>query len=474
MRLGQKGPLAPIAGAIVGIVASFTLLGPLAISLGAFVVCTVVLEVLRRSAVPAVPWWTAHVAVIPWAAVVFLPWLYFTQEGEWWLLGAPITLSLPLTWSIHLLALVGLTLGTAVALVPHRTRASSDAAEVDWSKVSTCIALALGLYFLSFVLAQRPLAALWRLSGSVRYFDNPDQATGLGVLEYTTTVATGILLVAAAVRRRDHSHPTVTEVAWLLILTVLALGSGARGRLYLVALGWLLIQFRPIFTRATTARRIGLILAGPAFIIVALSLAGTISVLRTRGADARGGTPVETAIRGLDVVGSAELLVMRGGSAGMLDGRSYTEFPKLLVPRRYAGESKITPSADALFRDRLDPNAGFSAPFWFEPFLNFGKAGVLVFSTAAGWLAVTLLRWSASRMGNRFAACVHRLGPVWVLLAYLALSRLTSLQLVLTVGSMVGGVYVASRCVRPVVPTSDRERPHSVPSPVPQGPRDRV
>jgi hypothetical protein len=82
--------------------------------------------------------------------------------------------------------------------------------------------------------------------------------------------------------------------------------------------------------------------------------------------------------------------------------------------------------------------------------LNFTKTGVFLFCAAFSSLAVNLLRRSPDRVGNRFAACVHRVGPVWVLLAYLALSRVTSLQLLLTVGSLVGGVYVGSRCVRAV------------------------
>jgi hypothetical protein len=440
------------AGAAVlgGIAVSLTPIGPLTISLAAFVGSVVLLEVLRRKAVPAVPWWTAHVAIIPWGTIVLPPWLFFVGEGNWSLLGVPLSLSLSHTWTIHLLALLGITVGAAVAILPTRPRILSDAEGVNWSKVSTYIAGAMALYFVSFVVARRPLAALWRLSGDIRYFDNPDQATGIGVLDYMTTVSTGILLVAAAVRRREQPVPPLTEVGWLLLLTVITLGSGSRGRLYLVVVGWLLIQARPMFTRASAAGRALLTVAGAGFIILALSLAGTISVLRTRGAENLSGTSVELAIRGFDVIGSGELLAMRGGTPGMLNGRSYTEFPKLLVPRRYAGEDKITPSADALFRDRIDPNAGFSAPFWFEPMLNFGKTGVFLVSGILSWLAVTMLRRSAHRVGNRFTACVHRLGPVWVLLGYLALSRVTSLQLLLTVGSMIGGVYAGSRCVRVV------------------------
>jgi hypothetical protein len=58
-----------------------------------------------------------------------------------------------------------------------------------WSSASTWMS---GRKASEFVLAQRPLPALWRLSGDIRYFDNPDQATGIGVLDYMTTVSTGI------------------------------------------------------------------------------------------------------------------------------------------------------------------------------------------------------------------------------------------------------------------------------------------
>jgi hypothetical protein len=61
-----------------------------------------------------------------------------------------------------------LTLGTAIALLPGRPRVFSHAEGVDWPKVSTYIAGAMALYWVSFVLAQRPLAALRRRSGSSR------------------------------------------------------------------------------------------------------------------------------------------------------------------------------------------------------------------------------------------------------------------------------------------------------------------
>lgn len=450
LALSRWSALAVAMAVLGGLAVAVAPIGSLTICVAAFVGAVVLLEVLRRQAEPPVPWWTAHVAIIPWATIVLPPWVFFVREGHWSLLGVSISLSLSHTWTIHLLALIGLTAGAAVALLPARQRVQTDAEGVNWSKVSTYIGGAMALYLVSFILAQRPLAALWRLSGDITYFDNPDQATGLGVLDYMTTVATGILLVAAAVRRRDRPYPPLTEVGWLLLLTVITLGSGSRGRLYLVVVGWVLVQARPMFTRASAIGRAGLTLAGAVLIILALSVAGTISVLRTRGAENLQGTSVELAIRGFDVIGSGELLVMRGGTPGVLGGRSYSEFPQLLIPRRYAGAEKITPSADALFRDRIDANAGFSAPFWFEPMLNFGKAGVLFFSAAFSWLAVTLLRRSPHQVGSRFAACVHRLGPVWVLLGYLALSRVTSLQLLLTVGTMVAGVYAGSRCVRSV------------------------
>jgi hypothetical protein len=447
-----------VAG-LAGLAVATTSAGPLTLSAATFAACTVLLEVLRRRADPPVPWWTAHVVVLPWAAIVLVPWAYYARQGGWTLLGVPISPSLTHTWTVHLLALVGLTAGSVLALWVSRKDHSPEVGGVDWTRVSFAIGLAMVCYLLSFLVAQRPLGALWRLSGSIRYFDNPDQATGLGILDYMTTIATGVLLVAAALRRRDRPRPPLTEVAWLLVLAVITLGSGARGRFYLVVVGWLLIQSRPLFARASTAGRVALTTVGAVLLVVAISLAGTISVLRTRGAGIQAGTSINTAITGLDVISSSELLVARGGTPGVLGGRSYTEFPKLLVPRRFAGGEKISPSADNLMRERLDPTAGFSAPFWIEPMLNFGMTGVFLFSLAIGGLAVAALRRSADRVGDRFAACVYRLGPVWVLLGYLALSRLTALQLSFTVGSVIIGVLVGSRCVSPAPATAPAESP---------------
>lgn len=438
---------AGLVGGALGLLAARLAINPFSLTVAAYIACTLVVETRRRSLPEPVPWWVAHVVLIPWAVIVLLPWGYYRAQDSWFLLSASIDPDLPRTWVYNLVALAGMTLGTLLAMVRLARPASPVRfRRIDWGRCSVALGLMVGLFLFSFLIARRPLSALWRLGGDVRYFDNVDQATGLGVLDYATTVASGVLLVATAARRDRSAKPARAEVLWLLVLCVLALGTGARGRVYLLTLGWFVLQFKPTIADrfAAASHKIVVATAATLFALVMALGAVWISDLRSRGQGVPQGSVVGRAVANLDVVSSAELLMMRGAVPGMLHGESYRQLPSLAVPRRLAGESKSNPAADDVVRRLLDQAAGFSAPLWFESVLNYGGGGVFVFSILLGSVCVILLV-KAHGMKAPLGTPVLALGPVWLLVAYLSMSRLTLLQFGLTTGSVVLGAFLAVR-----------------------------
>jgi hypothetical protein len=309
------------------------------------------------------------------------------------------------------------------------------------------------LYAMSFVLAGRGASALWKLGGSVAYYEQTDAATRVAVLDFMPTIATVVLLVTATVRRRQRSLPTWVEVFWLIVLSVLALGSGVRARLYLLVLGWLMVQFGPVLANATrSAVKKGAVIMGAAVVVGGgLWVAGPISQLRS-GQAVGSESPFDVAIQGLDVVSTGEALFARGAESGMLKGKSYSEIPALLLPRRLVGETKPNPAADVLMRELVDAGAGYAGPLWLESALNFGSVSVVLFGAAYSWVFVRILQ--VRRPRSRFITSVQLLGPVWVLASYIVLSHLTILHLIATIGAMLVGVAVAAASLR-----WERERP---------------
>jgi hypothetical protein len=164
---------------------------------------------------------------------------------------------------------------------------------------------------------------------------------------------------------------------------------------------------------------------------------------------------IDTTVDSLDVVGTAEVLFQRV-RPGELAGESYTQLPQLFLPRRFAPD-KQSPIADDLVRTQLIESSGFSAPLWIEPVLNFGTAGALVFGMLYALVAVLALQWLALTT-RTVPTALALLGPVWLMLSYQLLSRLTAFGLLTTFGSFVGGaVMCAALSARksPVVPAAE-------------------
>ena len=398
-------------------------------------------------------WWIAYVAVLPWIVIVLLPWSYYASEGSWTILGHRIDTGLPLTWRMHVVALLGLTFGTLVGLAVRLPRlkancTSSGPLHLRERRLNVTMGGLLAVYLMSFVLADRPLAALWKLSGTVAYGRDVDSATGLLFLDLSLVTATLTLVVYAASRRVLHRSPTCNELGWLAVYAALSLGSGIRGRFFLLALGWGIVQFIPEFTGILRQRprRIIALLGGACAFVVVVQAAGIIADQRVR-LDTTDDSAVRRAIESTEVLGSSEALLSSNVEFGELAGSSYSGLPGLFIPARLSGVPKQGPSADELMRDRLALHAGYSAPLWIEPALNYRGPGALTFSFLYAFLTVLWLRWMRQR-GARFAVAATAVGPVWVLVSYVALSRLTLFQALVATTATIIGVRLGSRTVK--------------------------
>lgn len=411
----------------------------------AFVGAVGAVAATRSTVAPDFPRAQALAPLIAWGGVVLLPWTYFWLHGPWVRVQTQIDPALAASWHYHVLALAGLTAGIISSLVLGRRRwPQTEQPTVNWQRVSLYIGAAVGLYLVSFLVARRPLAALWRVSGRVTYAANVDQSTAFGILDVMTVAGVTVLLVATAARRMRRYLPTRAEVVWLVLLGILTLGSGVRARLYFLGLGWLILQFGPLMAVGRSGvKKTMLIVSVAAVAVVGLSVAGSLSESRAR-VNLHAST-TRVAIQGTDVIGPAEILFERDGAPGMLAGQSYKELPRELLPKRVVGKDKPAPAADLQMR-RLDRTAGYSAPLWIEAVLNYGAKGALAFGFAYG-AAATWLRRRMRADPHRLARTFALLGPVWVLVDYMVLSRLTALQLISTGGMILFGGWLVARCL---------------------------
>ena len=440
-----------VAAVSVGIAVPLTSGTPFLLTSTLFLAACSIVEVLRRSR--RVAWWAAHAALLPWGLIVLLPWFVVEARGRWAVGTTTVDLRLPNTFGAHLMALVGIVAGTAWSLLRRRSPpVNVEHVVVNRKRAAMFLSGCVALFLLSFFLARRPLAALWRLSGEVRYFDNPDGATAFQILDYAPAVGAAGLLVLSAVRRRVRRTPQFDELAWLTLFVFLALGTGSRYRLYFLLVGWLIIQLAPsaITTggRARLGRLVGYAVGGCLLLLIVIVTAQILTERRARGLGITRGTLIDRAMVDVDVVGTGELMFSYGARFGMLSGRSYTELPSLILPRRIVGDKKPEyVAADAVMRQSTGHAGGYAAPLWLEPALNFGLGAVLLFAMTFSAVLVRFLDSGTWSSGGQLAAAARRLGPLWILVGYLVLSRLTAYQMGLTLGTVLLGCRLAGWCL---------------------------
>jgi len=100
-----------------------------------------------------------------------------------------------------------------------------------------------------------------------------------------------------------------------------------------------------------------------------------------------------------------------------------------------------TPPTIELLQSVFGPKTGASAPLWIEGVLNFGAFGDLIsMLIAAGLWGVLLRRATSSR--RRLGRAIASLGPVWILFAYQALSRVLAIAAIEIFVSVALGVLI--------------------------------
>jgi hypothetical protein len=139
-----------------------------------------------------------------------------------------------------------------------------------------------------------------------------------------------------------------------------------------------------------------------------------------------------------DVMSSAEYLLESGVQAGELHGASYLALPDELIPRFLLG-SRSTPPAVEVEQTKLGAKVGASAPLWIEGVLNLGAVGdVLSMIVVSGSWGLLLRKAILSRSG--LGRAVAAVGPVWILFAYQALSRILLIATIELFGSIIVGL----------------------------------
>lgn len=427
-----------------------------AISSMVFAVAVMVVEIDRKLRRPEVPWWVTNSLLFPWAGLVLLPWTLRLASNAPWLIASgqlPVARGLPNTWLLNLLVLVGFTLGT---LFTGRGRSAAETplwsagARLSGSRLVLALAALVGSYLVSFAMTGRPLAAMWLLSGDYIYSGVKQTRVGFAFLDLAPVACVALVLATTAFRREQRASPPLSELAILLVTLVLVLGSGVRSWVYMLGFGWLVIQFRLGFIRRTRRRKVALGALLVAFTLAAFFAVGYIGVLRS-GQSAGDHDIVQASIMSIDVIGTQERLGALGVQPGSLNGRSYTELPRLFLPRKITGQQSKVSAAQQVINGYLDPRAGYSAPLWFEAALNAGLVMLFVMMVVLAALAVSLqIRAAAAR--SPVARLVPLCGPAIMLAIYLFLSRLILFQTLVTLGSLFAGAWIATRCVtrRPV------------------------
>ncbi len=381
----------------------------------------VMLEYLRLSQVNRLPWWVIHGPVIAWGAVVLIPWFIALRAGVWLIPAGPpesaVSLSLPVTYRFNLFALFGLAVALApLALIGRRpTEELSCFDQIDIMPKRAFFAIVTLLA--AYVGSLPSLSRIWKLSGASG--QNLYSNTGSSFLSLSLVVLAGIAIGYLA-RKQPLSW---IGIGLYLVLMVVTLGSAHRYLVLILLLSYLILR-RPFRTsRGSFVQRLVLLLTGVAAVwLVGFSGLGQLSVLRSGVPESTSSEYTERTLSSFDVMGSAEYLLESGGQPGQLHGSSYLALPDELIPHVLLG-SRSAPPAVEIEQGVLGAKTGASAPLWIEGALNFGTLGdFLSMAVFAGLWSLILRRAISSR--SRLGRVAAAIGPVWILLAYQALSRI--------------------------------------------------
>jgi hypothetical protein len=397
-----------------------------------------VLEFARLRGARRLPWWVIHGPVLAWGAVALLPWFIALRSGFWQVQSQPsatVPLSLPSTYGATLMALIGLAVGVAPFAVFGRRAVQDEAAparvRVAPGKAITVIVILLAVYIASLP----SLSNFWSLAapaGEDLYSDTNGSFLSLSLV-VLAAVALGYLASQQAL--------SWAGIALYLGLLVVTLGSAHRYLVMILVLSYLILRRPRRRVGASSIQWLVLLSLGAAAVwLIGFSGLGQLSVLRSGVPASSPSVYTQKTLSSFDVMSSAEYLFETGTQPGQLHMASYLALPAESVPRFLLG-SRSTPPAVEAEQGTFGMKTGASAPLWIEGLLNQGAAGDLLSMVVFAGLWGLLLRQALSSP-SRIGRTVASLGPVWILFAYQALSRVLMIAAIHLFASVVLGLLL--------------------------------
>jgi hypothetical protein len=394
-----------------------------------------VLEAVRRQRINPLSWWIVHGPVLAWGAIALFPWWIALQSG-FWLVPATrdtVPLDLPATYGFTLSALIGLGVGVApfafVGTTANRVPVRVRTKVVPWKAVGAIV-----LLFVVYLRSLPSLSSVWRLSRTAQevYVHSSSSFLSLSIIALAG-IAIGYLA-------RQQGLGVVGIVLYLALL-VAAVGSAHRYLILILILSFLTLRHPFQRVRAQLAQGLIFLVVGAAAVwLIGFGGIGVLSVLRSGAPVSNPSEYTQQTLSSFDVMGSAEYLFEAGGQPGQLKGASYLAIPSELVPHVLLG-SRATPPAVAYEDNQLGPATGASAPLWIEGVLNLGPFGALFSMCVVAGLWCFLLRRATSSR-RRLGRTVTAIGPVWILFAYQALSRILLVAVIELFASVILGLLL--------------------------------
>lgn len=385
--------------------------------------------------------------LIAWALLVLVPWSVNLSLDRPWPVGLEgfVDNGLPATYALNLAALAGLTLGLLCVSRPITTAAQVTGRPRQWRVAAVGLSF-VAIYFGSLVASTSSVVSFWRLGSENAYLQTTAARGSVGYFDLIPTTMVVFVLCLVFLEKQSTRRLSLPTWGLLAITTVIAFGLGSRFRLGLLIFGLLAIFWTSIDSRAI-GRRITLMVGGVVGAAGFVLVSGFLSFYRA-GLSGNGLDDIlDRFARGIDVLGMQEMAVQRGMAAGSLAGQSYRELPAQALPRALTESDKLAPVAQRELGLYLDERAGFSAPAWFEPWLNFGLVGVLVWGVLFTIGFRLLLGAIAS---SRRAATLCLFAPLWTLTIYQIFSRLLTTLALSTILASLVALLLARWVVQPV------------------------
>lgn len=390
--------------------------------------------------------------LVAWSLLVLVPWSVNLYLDRPWPVGLEgiVDSNLPATYVLNLTALAGLTLGLMFVSRPLEVPAQLSARPRKWRVAAVGSAFVV-IYFGSLIATTNSITAFWRLGSDDGYLQTTSARGAVGYFDLIPTAMVVLVLCLVFLEKRSGSRVSFPTLTLLAVTIVIAFGLGSRFRLGLLLFGLLAILWSSAGSR-TIGRRLGLMVVAAGSAVGFIAVSGFLSFFRA-GANGSGlDDIIDRFARGIDVLGMQEMAVRRGMQAGSLGGESYWELPAQALPRAVTGSDKLAPVAQRELGFYLDDRAGFSAPAWFEPWLNFGTLGVLMWGVVFAVAYRLILKVIAPSLR---AGSLCLFAPLWTLVIYQIFSRLLVTLALSTILASLVALVLARWAVQPVDTSSE-------------------